>query len=430
MMRFPSARQVVGAVKAGRQTPEQICRAQVERIEAAETDVQAWQHLDLTNALAAARQVDRSAPLAGVCFGVKDVIDTATMPTGYGSAAYAGFQPAWDAPIVTRTRQAGGVILGKTVSTEFAMSSPGKTRNPANLAHTPGGSSSGSAAAVASGMVQVAFGTQTSGSIIRPAAYCGVVGYKPSFGLLNRTAIKVLSESLDTLGVITGDVGDAAWVTAVLAERPELLPGPRTGALRIGVFHGSRRLEALPETVTALELAASASSLAGAAVRQLPVPEFFEELYRHHDAVMGWETPRSLAFERESLAGQITETTRRLLDRLATTTLAEYDAARRALDRRAELLDRILGGCDVLLTPAAPGEAPLGFSSTGDPIFNKIWTLLHGPCLTLPVLSGPRGLPVGVQIVGRLGEDAALLRAASFIEDALAALPEGARAWP
>jgi len=145
---------------------------------------------------------------------------------------------------------------------------------------------------------------------------------------------------------------------------------------------------------------------------------------------MGWETPRSLAFERESLAGQITETTRRLLDRLATTTLAEYDAARRALDRRAELLDRILGGCDVLLTPAAPGEAPLGFSSTGDPIFNKIWTLLHGPCLTLPVLSGPRGLPVGVQIVGRLGEDAALLRAASFIEDALAALPEGARAWP
>jgi amidase len=422
---MPFARDTVARMHAGKTTAEQECRAHIARIDAAEPRVQAWQHLALAPALENASQIDSLSPLAGVAVGVKDVIDTALMPTGYGSAAYAGHQPAWDAPIVTRTRQAGGIILGKTVSTEFAMSSPGKTRNPANTAHTPGGSSSGSCAAVAAGMAQIAFGTQTSGSIIRPAAFCGVVGYKPSFGTLNRTAVKPLSDSLDTVGVITRDLRDAAFATAVLAERPELMPGDQWCAPRIGVFLGSRWKLASAETAAALKRTETALSHAGCTVKDVPVPDWFDALYAHHDAVMGWETPRCLAYERAMLGDRLTPTTLQFLDLLSKTTLTEYDDARRALEHRAGLLERVLDGYDALLTPAAPGEAPLGLSNTGDPVFNKVWTLLHGPCLTLPVIKGPQGLPVGIQLIGRLGADAGLLATAAFVEDALAAMPGG-----
>ncbi len=415
------ATEVAASIRAGRRTAEDIFWQQMACIELAEPEVGAWHYVSPDTALAEAQHVDRFLPLAGVTFGIKDVIDTANMPTGYGSAAYEGSRPVWDAPIVTLARQAGGVMLGKTVCTEFAMSSPGKTRNPANLAHTPGGSSSGSCAAVAAGMVQVGFGTQTSGSIIRPAAYCGVVGYKPSFGMLNRTGVKVLSDSLDTVGLITGDVADAALVASVLAERPELMPRAAPRRLRVGIFHGSRWHLALPETAAALEQAASALAEAGCMTRRLPVPGFFEGLYAHHDAVMGWETPRSLAYERSLPAGKLTAVTHAFLDQLSQATLASYDAALGALETRAGLLDQILDGCDVLLTPAAAGEAPLGLETTGDPVFNKVWTLLHGPCVALPVCKGPSGLPVGVQIIGRLGGDADVLAAAVFIAGALAA---------
>jgi len=413
------ARDVAAAVRAGRRTAEEFCRAQIARCDETDGDVRAWQHFAPEVALAAARDVRVDAPLAGVTFGVKDVIDTVDMPTGYGSAAYEGTRPPWDAPIVALTRAAGGVVLGKTVSTEFAMSSPGKTRNPANIEHTPGGSSSGSCAAVAAGMVHVAFGTQTSGSIIRPASYCGVVGYKPSFGTLNRTGVKVLSDSLDTVGVITADVRDAAFVTAVLAERPDLTC-ERPAGLRVGIFQGSRCDQALPETNEAMREAARALQQGGVSVRLMPVPAEFDAFYAHHDAVMGWETPRSLAYERACLHDKMTDITKAFLDQLAQTTRRGYAAAQVALRNRASALNRLMEGCDVLLTAAALGAAPRGLEYTGDPVFNKVWTLLHGPCVTVPVLRTEAGLPVGVQLMARLGDDAGLLAAAAMLEDALA----------
>ncbi|TBW41346.1 amidase [Siculibacillus lacustris] len=422
-----SARETARRVAAGDLAAEAVCRAFVQRIADGDAALGAWAHVDAERALEAARAVDRSGPLAGVTFGVKDVIDTADMPTEYGSAAYAGVRPVWDAPIVALTRRFGGVVLGKTVTTEFAMASPGPTRNPVDPAHTPGGSSSGSCAAVAAGMVHAAFGTQTSGSLIRPASYCGVVGYKPTFGVLNRTAVKVLSDSLDTLGVVTRDVRDAAFVTAALAERPGLAVAERVAPPRVGLFRTSRWALAEPATRAALDRTVAALAAAGVEVRDVAVPEWFEGLWAAHDAVMGWETPRSLAYERDRLGDRLTAVTRRFLDTLAATTFADYTAARDVARGRRDLLDELLSGCDVLITPAAPGEAPLGLGATGDPVFNKVWTLLHGPCLSLPAGRGPAGLPVGVQIVGRIGADADLLAAAAFIEQALAAVPPVAR---
>jgi amidase len=271
-------------------------------------------------------------------------------------------------------------------------------------------------------MVHVGFGTQTSGSIIRPASFCGVVGYKPSFGTLNRTGIKVLSDSLDTLGVITRTVADAAFVAGTLAERADLaLASGRKPPVRIGLFRTTRWNLAQPAMREAIDRTMAALAEAGVEVQERPVPDWFEDLYADHDAVMGWEAPRSLAYERHQLADRITETTRRFLDSFAQTTQARYEAAMQALRNRRALLDEILGDCDALLTPAAPGEAPAGLASTGDPVFNKVWTLLHGPCVTVPAGVGPAGLPVGVQVAGRIGEDAGLLAAAAFIEDALAA---------
>jgi amidase len=418
------ARDVAASVRAGRRTAAEVCQAQIARCLEIEADVQAWQYLAPETALAAARWVRPDGPLAGVTFGVKDVIDTVDMPTEYGSAAYEGTRPPWDAPIVALTRAAGGVILGKTVTTEFAMASPSKTRNPANFEHTPGGSSSGSCAAVAAGMVHVAFGTQTSGSTIRPSSYCGVVGFKPSFGTLNRAAVKMLSDSLDTVGVITGDVRDAAFVTAVLADRPDLTC-ERPAGLRVGVFRGSRWDQALPETDAALRDAARALENGGVTVLEVAVPADFDAFYAHHDAVMGWETTRSLAYERACLEERLTDGTRAFMAHLAQATWRGYAAALAALRNRAAVLDRWMTGCDVLLTPAAPGAAPQGLESTGDPVFNKVWTLLHGPCVTVPVARTADGLPVGVQLVARLGDDAGLLAAAALLEDALAAMTRG-----
>ncbi|MBS7543099.1 amidase [Ancylobacter oerskovii] len=415
-----SARETAARVAGNTLTAEAVVAAFAERIAAREPQVQAFAHFDRDRALAEAL-ANAGGPLAGVTFGVKDVIDTVDMPTGYGSPVYDGYRPAWDAPIVALTRQLGGVVLGKTVSTEFAMSSPGKTRNPHNPAHTPGGSSSGSCAAVAAGMAQVAFGTQTAGSVVRPASFCGVVGYKPSFGTLNRAGVKPLSESLDHVGVITRDVRDAAFVTAALAERPALAEGAIAGPLRVGLFRTSRWDSAEPATRAALERTAAAIEAAGGTVRELPVPDSFERLYAWFDAVMGWETPHMLAYERRVLGARISPITLGFIETLAKATREQYDAALAALKHRDVLVEELLGGCDVLLTPAAPGEAPAGLGATGDPVFNKPWTLLHAPALSVPAGFGPNGLPVGVQVVGRIGEDAHTLAAAAFIEDALKA---------
>lgn len=416
-----SARETAARVNDSSLTAQTVCAAFADRIAAAEPQVQAFAYFDRERALAEAFAAP-AGPLAGVTFGVKDIIDTADMPTSYGSEVYEGYQPAWDAPAVALARRLGGVVMGKTVTVEFALKSPGKTRNPHNPAHTPGGSSSGSCAAVAAGMVQVAFGTQTAGSILRPSSYCGVVGYKPSFGTLNRTGVKPLSDSLDHVGLVTRDVRDAAFAVAALAEKPALAQGTAGPALRVGLFRTSRWAQAEPATRAALARAAAAIQAAGGTVRELDVPESFEGYYALFDAVMGWETPRTLDYERYQLGERLSPITLDFIETLARATREDYDAALAVLKHREALVEELLDGCDVLITPAAPGEAPAGLGATGDPVFNKVWTLLHVPALAVPAGLGPQGLPVGVQVIGRIGTDAETLAAAAFIEDALKAM--------
>ncbi|MFS2222353.1 amidase [Pantoea sp. B65] len=415
-----TARELAAQVQAGQLTATAATEARQAEIARRDPTILAWQTLAAEQALQAARALDarpQKGALAGVAIGVKDVIDTVDLPTGYGSALYSGFRPAWDASCVAMARRADAIILGKTVTTEFAMASPNQTRNPHHPQHTPGGSSSGSCAAVAANMAQVAYGTQTSGSIIRPASYCGVVGYKPSFGTINSTGAKVLSHSLDTIGVITRNLRDAGFASAVLASQPALNIADASYKPRIALFRSSNWAQAGAESHAALEFAATRLATAGASVAEVATPQHFSELFAMHDAVMGWEVTHALAFEHRR--AEISEVTRRFLDFKAGSTLAQYQQAMAKIGQWRASMQALMDGYDLFLTLAAPGEAPEGLASTGDPAFNQVWTLLHTPCITLPAWRGPQGLPVGIQLVGRIGEDARLLQCAAWIEDHL-----------
>lgn len=415
-----TARQIATEITAGRLTARAVAKAHLDRIAATDGPVQAWQYLDPDALLAAAEAMDRAGakgPLAGVPIGVKDVIDTADMPTGYGTAIYDGFQPPWDAPAVTLARQSGALILGKTVSTELAMASPNKTRNPHNPAHTPGGSSSGSCAAVAAGMVPLAFGTQTSGSVIRPASFCGVTAFKPSFGLINTVGIKVLCHSLDTLGILARNVDDAALCAAAISGRSDLASLTPPTRPRIGVLLGTRLDRATPEAIEAVESLARLAEAAGADVTPLPAPAWFDGIFDLHEAVMGWEVTRSLAFEMDQRWDQLTPVTRAMLEDQARVTEPRYSAAKAELPGICHLMDGLLSRFDAVLTLAAPGEAPEGMP-TGDPIFNRLWSVLQVPLICLPGAKGPKGLPIGVQLVGARGADHRLASAAQFLETA------------
>jgi len=408
-----------------RLSAEALVKVCLDRIEARERVVGAWQLIDRERALAAARQRDAEpprGPLHGIPIAVKDLIDTVDMPTAYGSPIYREHRPAADAACVALARAAGAVVLGKTVTTEFAAFTPGKTANPRNPAHTPGGSSSGSAAAVADGMVPLAFGTQTAGSVIRPAAYCGCIGYKPSFGLINRAGVKPLADSLDTVGVFARTVEDAAFFAGVLSERPALrhLTTP-SEAPRFGLYRTPMWEEAEPATAAALDAARAALERAGAAVAELAIAPEHHGLAEVQDTIMRFEMVRALAYERIEHSAELSPRLAQMLDACMTTGADEYE---RALARAAEAragFDGFFGECDAVLVPAAPGEAPLGLGNTGDPIFNRMWTLLGVPCVTLSARWAENGLPTGVQLVGRIGNDARLMACAAFLEQALAA---------
>ena len=421
----PSARALARDIAAGRISAEAAMRGCLDRIAAREAAVGAWQHLDPEAALAAARRADGEAPrgpLHGVPIGVKDLFDTADMPTGYGSPIYDGHRPAADAACVALARAAGAIVVGKTVTTEFACFTPGKTANPHNPHHTPGGSSSGSAAAVAAGMVPLAFGSQTAGSVIRPAAFCGCVGYKPSFGLIARAGAKALADSLDTVGLMAGTVADAAFFAGVLTDRPDLrdaAPPPAPPAFALYRTPLWERAE--PEVGAALDRAAEALRRAGAAVGELAPPAEHRGLNAAQDRIMGYEAARALAYERIYRSAQLSPRLGQMLDAGMAVGAAEYDAARAEAAAARAGLAGFFGPYDAVLTPAAPGEAPAGLGYTGDPVFNRMWTLLGTPCLTLPAHRGDRGLPVGVQLVGRIGDDARLMSCAIFLEQALAA---------
>jgi Asp-tRNA(Asn)/Glu-tRNA(Gln) amidotransferase A subunit family amidase len=417
------AADIARRVRAGQLTAEAVVRDCIARIAEREAAVQAWVHFDADTALAQARAIDRSASkglLAGVPVGVKDIIDTADMPTRYNSAIYRDHRPRADASCVALVRRAGGIILGKTVTTEFASREPGPTRNPHNPAHTPGGSSSGSAAAVADCMAPLGFGTQTGGSTIRPAAYCGVTGYKPSYNTINAAGMKHLAESLDTIGVIGRSVEDCALLVHAVSARP--LPDfsvKLDKAPRIGLCRTSRWASASPETQALLENTARTLAAHGANVSDIERPAGFDRLYDTQRVIADFEAGRSLAWEFDHHPDLLSEFMRTTLPKDFAIARTDYaDTMRHARECRLRLVDAT-ANIDVLLTPSAPGEAPSGLRHTGDPIFNRNWTLLGAACVTVPAGYGPNGLPLGVQLVAPYDEDYRVLQCAHWVSKAL-----------
>lgn len=425
----PTARATAAALADGSGTARGAVEASLAVIGARDSVVGAWVVLDADAALARADALDAARrlgdtlpPLAGVPLAVKDNIDTADLPTAYGSPIYADHRPRSDAACVVAARDVGAVVLGKTVTTEFAYYSPGRTTNPHDPAHTPGGSSQGSAAAVAAGMVPLAFGTQTAGSVIRPAAYCGVVGYKPSWGTIPRPGVKVLSDWLDTVGVFARDAADAAFFVAALTGRPAWMPEALDrGRLTVAVLREPYPAAAEPEAVRALDRAAEALAAAGHAVADLPTPPAWQGLPRLQRLVMAYDMDKALGWERRHHEASLSAIMKTYLDEGRTTSARAYDAALAATREAGRGIDTVFGAADVVLSPPAPGEAPRGLHATGDPAFNRLWTQLQLPCLTLPCGTGPNGLPVGVQLAARVGQDATLLAAALALEAALAA---------
>jgi Asp-tRNA(Asn)/Glu-tRNA(Gln) amidotransferase A subunit family amidase len=414
-----SAAEISRAVSAGDTTCEAVARTCLERISAREPEVQAWQYLDPEQVIAAARALDaggRRGPLAGVPFGVKDIIDTCDMPTEYGSPIYQGHRPASDAACVALARKAGGVLMGKTVTTEFANRHPGKTRNPYDPARTPGGSSSGSAAAVADRMVPLAVGTQTNGSTIRPASFCGVFGYRPSYGDLRCTGVKEAAGTLDTLGLFARSVEDIAlYRDVLLGITPEAIPidtpAPRIGFCRTHLWPA---LE--PYTQSLLEAAAVKLAQAGAKVSDVALPADFERLEDAQRKIGSFEIARNLTWEIENHWEKISETMRndRLRNGLACS-FERYREARSFAESCRPLLDRIFDDYDILLTASADGEAPVGLRSTGNAALCSIWTTTHVPVMNVPAFTGPNGLPVGMQLVSHRGNDRRLFSAARWV---------------
>ena len=402
-----------------------LVRACLDRVAQRDGEVHAFAHIDPDAALAQARELDAGplrGPLHGLPLGVKDLFDTTDMPTTYGSPIYAGHRPAADAAAVALCREAGALVLGKTVTTEFAYFSPGPTRNPHNLAHTPGGSSSGSAAAVADHMLPLALGTQTAGSIIRPAAYCGVVGYKPSLGRVPRAGVKSLSEALDTVGGFGRSVRDVALLGAVLtgdARLSQALAAAAPPAPRLGLCRTPDWPQADADTQRAWGQATSALAPHAASVADVALPDELTDLMALQKAVMAFEMARSLSFERLQHRDRLSERLRALLDDARAISGAEHAAnlARTAAARSS--IDALFDRFDVLLAPSATGEAPVGVGATGDPLFCRGWTLLGLPCVHLPFTTGHLGLPIGLQLVGRLNDDHRLLATAQWLHEKL-----------
>ena len=361
-----------------------------------------------------------AGPLRGIAVGIKDIIDTADFPTEMGSKIYSGWQPRADASVVMMLKQAGASIAGKTTTTAFASVDPTATLNPRNPLHTPGGSSSGSAAAVAAGMIPLALGTQTGGSVIRPASFCGVAAIKPSFRLLPTVGVKCYSWTLDTVGLFAAGVQDLAYGLSALTNRSELLPGATMATPRIGVV--TQDFAGAPEAAgaEALRIATSAAERAGASVRTLGLAEIVAEAWRIHPTLQEFEAHQALAWEYRTHHDAMPPLLRARLDESVGTTPAAYDETRGIANRARRALMKVFDEVDVILTLAAPGAAPKGLASTGDARFNRLWTLMGVPCVNIPAHVAEGGLPVGVQVIARFGDDAGALKAARFVEDALA----------
>jgi Asp-tRNA(Asn)/Glu-tRNA(Gln) amidotransferase A subunit family amidase len=435
-----SAAHAAAAIASGEISAEGVMQACLDRIAEQERSVGAFAFIDPTAALADARAADTRrregkgvGPLHGVPIGVKDIIDTADMPTENGSPFFAGRVPRADAQCVRALKDAGAIIIGKTVTTELATLTPGKTRNPCNLEHTPGGSSSGSAAGVAAGFFPLALATQTGGSVIRPASFCGIHGIKPTFGLISRTGVLLQSHTLDTIGLYGRSVEDLALGLDVLSasderdaasyprSRPHHLAIARSDVPLPPLFsfvktpawdaHGDPRMkEAFAELVEAL----------GSQVQEMPIAS----LERASEAAKLIQTAENLSYYGPILDQAPDKVSKQLTDRLVagrSITSRAYIDAVRVREPLYAVIEEVLTDTTAILTPAAAGPAPHGLGSTGNPIFNAPWTYLGVPCVTLPLLEAD-GLPIGVQLIGRRGDDARLLRTARWLESFVGSL--------
>jgi Asp-tRNA(Asn)/Glu-tRNA(Gln) amidotransferase A subunit family amidase len=429
-----TAAEVLDAIRSGRLSAEELVGGCLARIRADEPRVEAWAFLDEQRALDQARNVDRvrreghaMGPLHGLPVGVKDIIDTADMPTEDGTVIHAGRRPDWDATVVERLRSAGAIILGKTVTTELATYAPGKTRNPHNPEHSPGGSSSGSAAAVAAHMVPVAIGTQTNGSTIRPAAYCGVCGYKPTFGLVPRHGILEQSRPLDQVGFFARTVEDLAIIAEPLMgydendpdTRPIARPDLRAVAMQEPPLPPVFAYTKTPnwgdaEEQTRLAFDEVAQALAAHSFH-FSVPEVFRDAWQWHATVMEADLARNYQVFYERGADRLSQSLRDQLERGRRVTAVDYNNAVARVRATSAAFDELFDRCDAILTAATAGPAPHGLESTGSPAFCTLWTFAGMPAVTLPLLTAENGMPMGIQLVGRRGDDARLLRTARWL---------------
>jgi Asp-tRNA(Asn)/Glu-tRNA(Gln) amidotransferase A subunit family amidase len=406
-------------IATGEATCEAVVRDCVARIAVRDGTVKAWVNFDPELALAQARTLDRGpkrGPLHGVPVGIKDIIDTFDMPTEMGSPIYRGHRPPADAACVALLRRAGAIILGKTVTCEFAGMAPGVTTNPHNAAHTPGGSSSGSAAAVADHMVAAALGTQTGGSVLRPSSYCGIFGFKPTYNTFNKAGVWPAAESIDTIGVHGRSIDDIVLLTSVLRTQSPEPPRKLNSAPRIGLCRTEIWDTAQPETKAAVEGAAAALGKAGATMRDIELPQAFKGMHAiARGTINFYERAACMAFPWDHHREQLSPQMLRYIENGQKTSREDYVAAWRRIDECRALLPAVFNEVDVLLVPCVTGEAPKGLESTGDANMQAIWTALHTPAMTLPTHRGPNNLPVGIQLIAQRYDDDRLLAAARWI---------------
>jgi len=437
-----SARDACEAIGQGLLSSEDLVEACFARIEELEDAIGAWAHLDKAMAMKQARAADdirfRGKPMGalhGLPVGIKDIIDTVDYPTERGTVLHRGRRPERDATLVSLLKEAGAIILGKTVSTELAVYAPGKTRNPHNPEHTPGGSSSGSAAAVSAAMVPFAVGTQTNGSVIRPASYCGVYGFKPSFARISRHGVLTQSPPLDTIGLFARSLGDLSMIADVLmrfdAQDEAMAPvappcigkvlaeevpaNPHFAFVRTPVWD---QVEAITKDGFR-ELIEEVNQRQQKTVDILDLPPAFDELHEDHRKVMEADLARNFADEYSRGKEDLSAVLREMIERGQRVSDSDYD---KAIDKKADydaLLQETLDEYDAILTPATPGPAPAGLEATGSPVMNTIWTFCGTPALNVPLLQSPDGLPVGVQVVGARDDDARLFRTARWLLDVL-----------
>lgn len=416
-------RDLLGYLIEGTLTPDVVLAAHLSRIARLEPSIRAWSFIDEKVASDSCHQTvcrDERGPLFGLPFGVKDIFETANMPTEFGSKIYSDNRPRSDASAVSILKSAGSICIGKTVTTEFAAVKPSVTRNPHRLSHTPGGSSSGSAAAVASYMVPFALGTQTMGSLIRPAAYCGVVGYKPSYSLVSKAGIKAQAPSMDHVGLIARSVDDAAIVA-------EVLTGFDTGSFSsklqlkpsIGIFIQPEWEKAEACALEALLETSRFFAAAGARLETIVATQPILDAFYAQPTVLAYEMARSLAWEFSAHPALISEELKRWISQGFSITPDHYLEELKKVEIGRSEISAYFDNYDCFLTLSAPGEAPYGLDNTGDTVFNRLWSALHLPAITIPVCLGSKGLPLGIQIIGRNNSDRNLFAIANWAETIL-----------